>query len=246
MSQRRIGTTAVAVAGLLLLSSVAMAADPEEGDTLVNYGYDEENHLLVFNISSTEGSYDCTLQHAETESEYELAYVTTDGLIEVDGLTSGAGEVTFANRPEDEVGDDFEPAPAPGDYATATDCRLEATEVTGANGQVNHGMFMNALKSLYDVAHRGCVVRHFAQSDMGQGEQQIRTADADPDFEPGEGAAGFAGTVDFTSVVTDCERGNDDELEAESEGSGAKKAKKSKGRPDSPGKSGSAPGRQGR
>ncbi|MGH8946758.1 MAG: hypothetical protein ACRDVL_11510 [Acidimicrobiia bacterium] len=248
MSKRRIWLISLVVGALVATSGVAFASehDEDKDDTIINFGYDEVNHLLSFNFSSTDGLYDCTLQTAETSSEYEVAYITSEGLIEVEGLTLDGNPVTFPNRPQEDLAEGLTAADAPGDYETATDCQLETTEIAGPNGQINHGMFMKAVHSLYDGAHRGCVMRHFAQSDLGKGDQQILTSEADAEFEPGDGAASFTGTVEFTTAVSDCERDHEDDAEL-SDGNGKGKGKgrpdwAGKGRPDSPGKSGSAPG----
>lgn len=246
MINKRIWQVSLVVGALMAITGVAAASEHE--DTEINYGYDEESQILVFNTSSTDGAYVCTLQTSPTNTEYEVAYVTSDGIIEVSGLTSGGADIMFEPRPAEELGEDTEPATEPGDYETATECQLQATQVTGPAGQVNHGMFMKALNSLYDGPHRGCVVRHFAQFDLGKGDQQILASDADPNFEPGAGEAEFTGTVEFTSIVTDCERKTEEDGEAAGiQGNGKGKGRPEwagqKGGPNSAGQSGSAPGR---
>lgn len=235
LTKQRIGLVAATVAGLLVLSLAAVAAEPdtEGGDTLINYGYDEENRILVFNTSSTDGTYDCTLQRSETETEgdsestYTVAYVTTEGLIEVSGLTSGADEMPVMFPERDGDGE--------AEYGSeeAAECDLQAADITGPAGQVNHGTFVSAVAKLYDGPHRGCVISHFARSGLGKGEQQIRTPDVEDEGEE----LSNPGTVDFTSIVTECERGPDDgeledeESESEEEGPGKGRGN-GKGKPD--------------
>lgn len=253
MSKRRIWLVSLVVGAMVATSGMAFASEHE--DTRINYGYDEENQILVFNYSSTDGLYDCTLQTTEDPDDEEnaeytvtYAFITDEGLIQVEDLTFENGDpVLFQPTPEEELEEGVAPAGGPAEYGSdeAAACDLQATQVTGPAGQVNHGMFMKALNSLYDGPHRGCVIRHFAQSKLGKGEQQIKASDpeADPEFEPGD-----SGTVDFTTVVSDCEKNDDDEFDESSNGKGKGKGKgrpdwAGKGRPDSPGKSDSAPGR---
>lgn len=121
------------------------------------------------------------------------------------------------------------------------DCELTGGEVAGPNGQVNHGMFMKLFNSLYEGAGRGCVVRHLAQSDLGKGDQQVKS---------GEEAASVedAASIDFTTVETSCQAADDDGEDAELQGEGKGKPAwagkpEGEGKPASPGKSGSAPGK---
>jgi hypothetical protein len=67
-------------------------------------------------------------------------------------------------------------------------------------------MFMRLFNSLYtgEGQGRGCLVRHLAQSDLGKGDQQVQAGDVvvtDPL------ASGDTGSVEFTTVETDCEHG---------------------------------------
>ncbi len=127
------------------------------------------------------------------------------------------------------------------------DCPLTSGEVSGPNGQVNHGMFMKLFNSLYQGPGRGCVVRHLAQSDLGTGDQQVRAGESVDPVEPAE--------VEFTAILTECNHGNQgaagDELTDDGDRGKPDTAGKPdhagqsdhSGRPDSPGNSGSAPGK---
>jgi hypothetical protein len=218
MRRKRIGLISLLVAGLFVTSGIAAATEHE--DTTFNYGYDSDNRLLLINtiawgedVEATDAP--CQLDTDltdDTGTDYPVTYTPGDP-IEVDPLELD-GE----------------------------SCELQAAEVSGPNGQINHGMIMKAFKTLYDGARRGCVNRYLAQSDFGKGEQQIQAGEEDSTFEPALAPA----TVEFFTALADCERG-DDEIESEIEGQGNGNGKgKGKGRPDSPGKSGSAPGRAGR
>jgi hypothetical protein len=259
----RSGITLLVLIGLLAASAVAWAdtddaieveiEDPLESeakeDTLFNFGYDMINRILVWGLSALDGVYDCTLDGPLTAT-----YGTTDeqGVIPVENLEDEAGVVSFPNRPPEEVDAELEPADAPVEYSGADgDCGVSGGDVSGPNGQVNHGMFMKLFNSLYEGTGRGCVVRHLAQSDLGKGEQQVQAGGEA--VEPVE--AGDTGTVDFTSVEADCEHGKtvddsaDGDLEIQSNGNGNGNGRPDHaGKPDqagsssSPGNSGSAPG----
>ena len=103
-------------------------------------------------------------------------------------------------------------------------CEVSGVVVAGPNGQVNHGQFMKAAKSLFDGKGYGCLVRHLAQSDIGRTDAtMVRTADVEP-IDIGDG-----GEFTFVSFETDCSRGENGNTD--------------KGRPEFPGKSAEAPGR---
>jgi len=208
-------------------------------DTLFNFGYDLLNRLFLWNLSALDGVFDCTLENGELTATY--GDTSDEGVVPVDNLEDGAGTVVFPNRPADQVADDLEPADSPVAYSGADgECGVSGGEVTGPNGQVNHGMFMKMFNSLYDGRGRGCVVRHLAQSDLGKGDQQIQAGE-DADFEAVE--AGDTGTVEFTTAEADCEHGRkagsadgEAELEAQS-GDGANGKPDHAGKPEHPGKS---------
>ena len=115
-------------------------------------------------------------------------------------------------------------------------CALSGAEVAGPAGQINHGMFMKLFKSLYEGHGRGCLNRYLAQSGFGKDTQKISVSDVSSEFVSvveGDGAV-----VEFTTSLADCEHG--------SQANGAEAASEHGGRPESPGKSDSAPpGRSG-
>ena len=230
---------------------VVEVEDTEDGaDTLFNFGYDLINRLFLWNLSALDGIYDCTLENGPLTATY--GETSSDGVVPVDNLEDEAGAVTFPNRPEEEVADDLEAADTPIEYSGAEgDCGVSGGDVSGPNGQVNHGMFMKLFNSLYDGPGRGCVVRHLAQSDLGKGDQQVQAGDVTV-VDPVQ--AGDTGTVDFSTAQADCEHGKkaDDEAAgaevATQAGNGSNGKPDHAGKPDqagrqgSPGNSGSAPG----
>jgi hypothetical protein len=100
--------------------------------------------------------------------------------------------------------------------------------VAGPNGQVNHGQFMKAAKSLLVGKGNGCVIRYLAQSDIGRTDDtRVRVADV------GDPIVIEDGEVTFSEAFqADCERGK-------KKGNGEAESTRG-GRPDSPGKSGEA------
>jgi len=240
---------ALILAGVLVGSGIASAVEEEEteerDDTVFNFGYDETNHFLIWNISPDDYTYDCTLQTGEgDENELYTAGYSTAGdelaglnLVDVDSFENEAAEtVSFPPREEEDVDtEEFPVAEDPVEYTGADGaCGLSGGEVRGPNGQINHGQFMKLFHSLYQGSHRGCLNRHLAQSDLGKGETQLKTGEVDPEFTPGD-----TGTLTFTTELSDCDKGKkNDEDAVESLSEQGKKAKKS-----SAGKSGSAPGR---
>ncbi|HSJ84784.1 MAG TPA: hypothetical protein VLA91_13290 [Acidimicrobiia bacterium] len=254
---QRTGITVMLVVGLVAGSGVALAQSDDElievedteesneNDTLFNFGYDLINRIFVWGLSALDGVYNCTLENGPLTATYGEA--GDDDAIPVDELDDEAGVFSFPNRPADEVADDLEPADAPIEYSGADgECGISGGDVSGPNGQVNHGMFMKLFNRLYEGTGRGCVVSHLAQSDLGKGDQQVQAGD-DGVIDPVE--AGDSGVIDFTSVETDCERGNKDRDEAgetELAQSGNSNGKPDHaGKPDQAGKKSSSPGNSG-
>jgi hypothetical protein len=132
------------------------------------------------------------------------------------------------------------------DLEADPECEVTGGEVAGPNGQVNHGMFMKLFNSLFEGTGRGCVVRHLAQSDLGKGDQQIKAGEEEVESAASEVEG--EGSIDFTTIETLCQEGDGDGEDAEIEEEGKGKPPwagkpEGKGTPDSPGKSGSAPGK---
>jgi hypothetical protein len=245
MSRLRRSSIVLLVAfGLIAGAGIASAAegDPAEEppeETLLNFGYDEDNHIFLVNTSATDSTYDCTLENGTLTAQYGA---TDDGSIRVDMLLDEDQEaIQFANRPE--VGSDITSVSDPALYAADGDCGISGGVVGGPNGQINHGQFMRLFHQLVDGRGMGCLNRVIAQSDLGKGDQQLQTSDVDVDatFAPAT-----TGQVDFTTVAADCNRDKKDKGENHPASSNAQ-GKKDKGdksdRPDSPGNSGNAPGK---
>jgi hypothetical protein len=193
----------LSIVALIAMAGVAAAANGED-DTLLNFGYDETNHVFIADVSATDEPYDCTLEDGVLIVGY--GDVGEDGIVPIDTLTL-EDEVTvfeFTNRPEEEVGDDFEPATEPAPYAGAEGpCGLNGTFL---DGPVNHGAFVSAFNAYLGTLDleggRGCLVRIIAQSDLGKGDQQINGDEVDPEF-----AIGETGSVQFTTETASCGHG---------------------------------------
>ena len=228
--------------GLIATSGLAFAdpAEPiveesepvveEAADTVFNYGYDPINHVFVWNTSDLDGLYDCTLENGELTATYGEG---VDGVIPVTNLLEGTDIYEFEARTVDEISDEFSgPATGPVLYESAGDeCGLSGAVVAGPNGQVNHGQFMKLFNGLYEGNGRGCLNRYLAKSTLGKDDQKINVSDVE------EIAMTDTGVINFETALSDCEHGKKDKGES-NEAASANKS----GRPDSPGKSGSAHG----
>lgn len=152
-------------AGLLAGLSVAMGgvALAATADTLLVEGYDPENRILVFGVSEIdETGFDCTVDGTG------FAY-TTDSFGSITALLKDGAAVSFKKDTTDHVYGQTEGV-----------CDLTAVDVTGPNGQVNHGQvvssFVQAVKEqLREAGVRGgigCLVHVISHSDYGKGDQQ--------------------------------------------------------------------------
>jgi len=90
-------------------------------------------------------------------------------------------------------------------------CLVRGVVVAGPNGQINHGQFMKAAKSLFDVKGHGCLVRELAKSNIGKGNDpnHLTVSEAESLAFEFDGA-GTTGDIDFTTVEADCNRGKKD------------------------------------
>ena len=243
-SLRRPWTVLLVAVGFAAMAGIASAAegDPTEDapdDTLINFGYDQENHLFLINTSPNDSTFDCTLENGTLATHYGA---TIDGdpipveELEFQNESGGFEALTFLNRPQEEVDtDEFIVADQPATYSGAEgDCGLSGELVGGPNGQINHGQFMKLFHELVDKQGMGCLNRVVAHSDLGKGDQQVRTSDVDATF-----ALGEVGMVDFTTAAADCERENTEKGE-DHPGQRGERVKTDKS--NSPGKSGNARG----
>lgn len=213
------------LAGAIVFSIGTAAFAAPAIDSLLVEGYDDENQVLVFGTSEVdqegdEPTLDCTL---EGTFQYVLAEEDTTETTEsvVDEDEDGKKEVSVTEVEELTTEDggtvifDYESGDATGlDYGAegAEECSLVGVDVTGPEGQVNHGTitssFVHALQEL-GIRGAGCYIRTIAQSDYGKGDQQI-TVDGDEDtievIEDGTQAEETA-SVDLASHETSCEHG---------------------------------------
>lgn len=209
-------TVVVAVLGLLATTTVALAAEHDDGDTVFNYGYDADAGVLVWNMSPTDGLYDCTLENGPLDTTYTRL---PERVVLVDGLFDGLGDpVSFAPRPQSELAEGLIEAGSPTVYTGAEGtCGLRGGSVAGPNGQINHGMFLRLFNSMFDGPGRGCVNRSLAQSALGKDDQQLKVSDVDPESQAEELVMG---TIEFETAIADCIHGNKDEVEGQGEAHG--------------------------
>ena len=122
------------------------------------------------------------------------------------------------------------------------DCAFTATDVTGPNGQVNHGTvvsaFVKALKASGYEGNRGCMIKIIAGSEYGKGDQQIKTSDV----ETAEVDETAETSTQFTVTETTCgkkdkvDKTNQSEKVKSDHPNQGKGQGKSHGRPDHAGK----------
>ena len=148
------------LAGLsIAMGGVALAAT---GDTLLVEGYDPENRILVFGVSEIdETGFDCAAEGSG------FTY-TIDSFGSITALLRGGAAVSFQKGTTDHL------------YgATEGICDLTGVDVTGPNGQVNHGQVVSSVvhavkEQLREAGVRGgigCLVHVIANSDYGKGDQ---------------------------------------------------------------------------
>jgi hypothetical protein len=239
----------VAALSLVAFSGIALAEgdDTKNGDdTLFSFGYDEENHILAVNAGPNDSLYVCEFENGALKAQYGEA--DEDGTIPIDALEDESGPKEFDPRLQHELADGLVEASEPFAYAGADgECRVNGVVVAGPNGQINHGQFMKAFKDLIDMKGHGCLNRYLAQSDLGKTDStKVRTSDVDPAFEISD-----SGELSFKTFEADCLHGKKDK---NTDGASAVSGEKAKGiekqnkpdkkeKPESPGKSGDAPGK---
>jgi hypothetical protein len=93
------------------------------------------------------------------------------------------------------------------DEELAEACDFTATDVTGPEGQVNHGTvvsaFVQALKA-NGYTGIGCYVRLIAQSDYGMGDQQVNVGDSEGEGDATEPDATEPEPLSFSVDYTQC------------------------------------------
>jgi hypothetical protein len=106
---------------------------------------------------------------------------------------------------------------------TSGECGVSGVIVAGPNGQINHGQFMKAAKSLFNnlyvIKGQGCIVRHLAKSNIGKGNDPSHLTVSAETSAFVFGGAGTTGDIDFTTVEADCDRGKKANETAESSAS---------------------------
>jgi hypothetical protein len=201
--------------GLLGVSSVALAGHDDEHveDTQFSFGYDLTNHLLAINIGPNWDPYVCDFENGELTATYGEA---VEGVIPITDLEDSGSGWTFDAREEGLVDGEAvaEPASVPYDGADGV-CGVNGVVVAGPNGQINHGQFMKAAKtlfnSLYEIKGHGCIVRLLANSNIGKGNDPSHLTVTEAEASGFVfGGADTTGEIDFTTVEADCNRGNKD------------------------------------
>lgn len=235
----RSGITILAVLTLIATSGIALAEHEDaKEDTTFSFGYDEANHVLSVNSGTNDSLYVCQFENGTLTAQYGEA--DDGGVIPIDALEDEDGVMEFNPRLEHELEEGLVEVTDPYAYAGADgECRVNGVVVAGPNGQINHGQFMKAFKSLIDIKGHGCLNRYLAQSDLGKTDTtKLQTSDVDPEFE-----IGTSGEINFRTFEADCVHGKKDKTAddgAEAQATGKSKVKKDK---SEKGKSADAPGK---
>lgn len=198
MKRKRSLATASVLAALMAISSVALAdhEEPRDEDTIVSFGYDALNDFLALNSGDNDTPWICDFSNGPLTAGYG-----EDGDEPIIASLEGeGGEWEFAPRDEKYVSHENELAEDPSPYSDGQ-CELVLSSIAGPNGQRNHGQFVKAAKSLLgDMKGHGCIVREFAQSDIGKGGE---LDDIEEGFDAGE-----EGEIQFTTFSADCNKPN--------------------------------------
>ncbi len=225
----------VATVSLLLSAGIASATsddtDPKV-DTLFSFGYDPQAQLFFYNTHATDSAaLDCTLTGTLTATYGEAE----DGVVPIAELVDDKGAAVMFDPTDHESTDGVAPADGSIAYTDAIDeCGISGIPV-GAQGHINHGQFMKLFNETIDMRGRGCLNHWLAQSNLGKADVEIGTVN----------------NIDFTTVQANCDHGKKDKAE-DHPGRGHNKDEtdaantdqdQGHARPDSPGKSGKAPGR---
>lgn len=196
----------LALFAVFAFGGVAFAAAGSQDDTVLNYGYDEESHFFIWNVTMLEIEPDVELLD-QTLEEYRTQQF--EALLEACGL-EGTGEYAFTYDPSTgelvvEAQGDEGAEPAEEEFVCGD---FQGGDVTGPAGQVNHGMFMKFFNEHFEGEHRGCLVREIAKSDLGKDGQKVMATGAEDDEESEDLGEPVEGTVLFTTVTTKCQKGN--------------------------------------
>lgn len=201
----------LAVIAAFALSGMALAAS-EGDDTVVNYGYDQESHFFIWNVTSLDYEPD-TGALQETMDGYEQTQLTA--LLDECGLAApqGSDEIVYTY----EVGDDGTITILREGTLVEGECgEFNGGDVTGPEGQVNHGMFLKFFNEHYEGENRGCIVSQIARSGLGMDYQQVKAGGPDTDLDESEASEGDESPeITFTTVTTECQRGKGETKKAE-------------------------------
>lgn len=226
----------VAAFSLLLSAGIASASSDETTDprvdTLFSFGYDPQAQLFFYNTHATDSAaLDCTLTGTLTATYGEVE----DGVVPIVNLVDDEGAAVMFDPTDHESADGLASAEGSIAYTDATDeCGISGIPI-GAQGHINHGQFMKLFNETIDMRGQGCLNRWLAQSNLGKADVEIGTET----------------TIDFTTVQATCDHGKKDKAEdhpgrgnnKDEAGAANTDQDQGHGRPDSPGKSDKAPGR---
>lgn len=199
-----------AVAALMALPAIAQEDEVvDSADRTLLHSYDPSAMQLYWSAFTT----------PEADSEEPACEIAEEGSYTIEEGEEGELVVT----PVAEEGAE--------EAEAVENCDLNATDVTGPNGQVNHGSVVsNFVKALREAGYEGgmgCYVRLIAQSEYGKGDQQVKVSDIDDNEEDEEGSEEEPSELSFTVSETTC--GGPDDSDDDAKG---KPEWAGKGKPD--------------
>jgi hypothetical protein len=237
---------------LAFVSSAALAAP--SADTLLVAGYDSDQMAVLYGVSGIdqegdEPTLDCTLTgdfvyELDAEAEEDAVEVAVTGLKTNGGEDEEDGDVEFfLENDEDQTEGVLYGTVADGDEPGAEECALTSVTIEpNGDGEINHGTVVSTFAKLLKGG-KGCMLRHFAQSDFGKGDYDGVDAESfEVTLQSIETACEKQGKNeknDDTSSVDDDSSSLDDDDDSSEDGRnnapGQNKNKPAKGKDNAPG-----------
>ena len=200
----------VVVFALMATASAAFADhEPQDEDSILNIGVDEDNGIVAVNFGDNDTPWVCDFYNSDNPLWATYGELV-DGQGEVEALQLGEGgdPVEFEAREEHFVNDEFYTAEEGTiEYSGADgECAVNySLWLANPEGKRNHGQFLKAAKSLLNIKGAGCVVREFAKMDYGKGyTDSMREPDAVATEPAAEGELSFS-----ESIEVDCTKPNE-------------------------------------
>ena len=126
--------------------------------------------MLVAEVVAAAPGYPVEDQQPEA---YVVAYDETSHVLTLSPSTTMTLDQSYEGEPLGPDGDSLPPSGGAGADDVASGV------VGGPNGQINHGQVLQRLRDLLDGQNSACLTSAVAQSDLGKGDQQVRSGDVE-------------------------------------------------------------------